>query len=165
MYIRDKLKPYYYVVVLLEILYCIAFKVYPVAFILIALTSIVEFKVSSTFSVLSYLVFILGQKIPYDVTLYISYILSAVAVYLAFKRKNKDTLRILFLAFTLFLSFTLESKVSSMYRNSQIARVKQKEERFLFIKEHWTEEWLYKQAKNIDDITMLDFSKRDSNNT
>lgn len=163
MYVRDKLKPYYYIIVLLEILYCIAFKVYPVAFTLIALMIIVEFKVSSMFSMLSYVVFILGQKIPYESTLYISYILSVVAVYLAFKRKNKDTLRVLFLAFTLFLVFTLESTGSSMYRNEQLARVKQKEEKFLFIKEHWTEEWLYKRAKNIDDITILDFSKRDDN--
>lgn len=163
MYVRDKLKPYYYIIVLLEILYCIAFKVYPVAFTLIALMSIVEFKVSSTFSMLSYVVFIIGQKISYESTLYISYIISVVAVYLAFKRKNKDTLRVLFLAFTLFLVFTLESTGSSMYRNEQLARVKQKEEKFLFIKEHWTEEWLYKRAKNIDDITILDFSKRDDN--
>lgn len=163
MYVRDKLKPYYYIIVLLEILYCIAFKVYPVAFTLISLMSIVEFKVSSTFSMLSYVVFILGQKISYESTLYISYIISVVAVYLAFKRKNKDTLRVLFLAFTLFLVFTLESTGSSMYRNEQLARVKQKEEKFLFIKEHWTEEWLYKKAKNIDDITNLDFSKRDDN--
>jgi hypothetical protein len=112
---------------------------------------------------LSYVVFILGQKIPYESTLYISYILSVVAVYLAFKRKNKATLRVLFLAFTLFLVFTLESTGSSMYRNEQLARVKQKEEKFLFIKEHWAEEWLYKKAKNIDDITILDFSKRDDN--
>lgn len=163
MYVRDKLKPYYYIIVLLEILYCIAFKVYPVAFTLIALMGIVEFKVNSTFSMLSYVVFILGQKISYESTLYISYIISVVAVYLAFKRKNKDTLRVLFLAFTLFLVFTLESTGSSMYRNEQLARFKQKEEKFLFIKEHWTEEWLYKKAKNIDDITILDFSKRDDN--